>query len=125
MPEAPYTDDDLIAEAARQHKILTEDPDFMGIGEQMEGREQWDALDNDAFDAAQRKLDRLLEGAADTSEWAIRCGVDGLEPHREAIDSGPHDGTHVRVHFAFSADIPAEARARYIANARHAITGNA
>ncbi|MDX2628616.1 hypothetical protein QBA57_28750 [Streptomyces scabiei] len=39
MTDLPYTDDDLRAEAARQHVALTEDPDFMGVGEQMQGSE--------------------------------------------------------------------------------------
>ena len=39
MTDRPYTDDDLRAEAARQHAALTEDPDFMGVGEQMQDQE--------------------------------------------------------------------------------------
>ncbi|MGV2914464.1 hypothetical protein [Streptomyces alfalfae] len=33
MTETPYTDDDLRTEAARQHASLTDDPDFVGVGE--------------------------------------------------------------------------------------------
>lgn len=37
MTQQPYTDADLRAEAARQLGALTEDPEFMGVGEQMNG----------------------------------------------------------------------------------------
>ena len=80
MTDRPYTDDDLRAEAARQHATLSEDPDFMGVGEQMEDRyiestvvsqdpedepeeltgSTWsEALDKDEYDAAQRAIHDL------------------------------------------------------------------
>src|SRR5947207_446701 len=111
MTDRPYTDDDLRAEAARQHAMLTEDPDFMGVGEQMQGAEiesqkpepdedgtvapdargwKWhESLDDDEFETAQRKVHSLIQGAADTSAWAVHLGADGLEPstgHELTID---------------------------------------
>ncbi|MEE1817997.1 hypothetical protein PUR59_30520, partial [Streptomyces sp. SP18ES09] len=78
MPEQPYTDDDLRAEAAKQLATLAEDPEFMCIGERMEGSpiesaddSTWDQLDDEDFDAAQRSIDDLVSNAADTSEWAV------------------------------------------------------
>lgn len=127
MTDRPYTTDDLIAEAARQHHQLTEDPDYMGIGEAMDtiassgaawedalvtddgGGESWDV-----FDTAQRAIDDLIRGAADTSEWAVRLGADGLEPHTSALDLGPRE-PRVRIHFAFAPDMTAQDRADLIA----------
>ncbi|MFI1734017.1 hypothetical protein ACH40E_33355 [Streptomyces acidicola] len=117
MTDRPYTDDDLRAEAARQHKNATEDPDFSGIGEQMEGHKipsrgdfQWDQLGDHDFETAQRAIDDLLTSAADVSEWAINLGVDGLEPTGHTIqlgeDSGDGDRPRVRLHFAFHPDMP-------------------
>lgn len=89
MTDRPYTDDDLRAEAARQHKELTEDPDFMCVGERMEYRaipstapagegQNWNDLAPHDFEEARRDVARLLEGAADVSEWAVNLGAAGL-----------------------------------------------
>ena len=109
MTDRPYTDGDLRAEAARQHKNATEDPEFSGIGEQMEGHKipsrgdfQWDQLGDHDFDTAMRAIDDLLSDAADVSEWAINLGADQLEPHAHALDLGDR---RVRVHFAFAPDM--------------------
>lgn len=132
MTERPYTDDDLRAEAARQLATLGEDPDFMGVGEQMEdalvahtdltddGESSltWSELlvpegagaSYEAFGEAQRKIHDLINGAADVSEWAINLGADGLEPTGHTIqlgvDPGDGDRPRVRLHFAFHPDMP-------------------
>src|SRR5690606_29448038 len=36
LTDRPYTDDDLRTEAARQHALSVEDPDFMSVAERME-----------------------------------------------------------------------------------------
>lgn len=77
MTDLPYTDTDLRAEAARQHAGLTEDPDYVGIGEQMDD-EIWRGLSEDDYDAAQRSIHDLINGAADVSEWAVNLGAAGL-----------------------------------------------
>jgi hypothetical protein len=134
VTDRPYTDDDLIAEAARQHHDLTQDPDFMGIGEAMETiastGESWeDALvtrdaddedgdvgDWDAFDAAKRAIHDLINDAADVSGWAVRLGADGLEPRASALDLGPSsEPAQVRIHFAFDPDMSEQDRADLIA----------
>ncbi|MFH9072715.1 hypothetical protein [Streptomyces alboflavus] len=129
MPDRPYTDDDLRHEAARQHRASLDDPDFMGIGEQMDGSRiestvtdpgapvttvaggrTWDMLARDDFDAAQRSIDDLLTGAADTSEWAINLGADGLVPsteHEITLNAGR---PLARIHFAFEPDMPEDMR---------------
>lgn len=127
MTDRPYTDDDLRTEAARQHKTATEDPDFMGIGEQMDGSEidstyydeagqrhengrTWDQLDDEDFEAAQRAVDDLLGKAADVSDWAINLGADGLEPEDHSITVNGDDRPIARIHFAFEPGMPDEMR---------------
>lgn len=106
--DRPYTDADLRAEAARQHAGLTEDPDFMGVGEQMQGQEvtpdggvAWDDFRDETFEAARRSIHDLIAKAADTSRWAVDLGADGLEPHDRTLTSGGEQ-TGFRVHFAFN-----------------------
>ncbi|MFI8853643.1 hypothetical protein ACIGW3_26105 [Streptomyces sp. NPDC053499] len=125
MTETPYTDEDLRAEAARQHVALTKDPDFMGVGEQMDGRpipstivglapesgepsemsRRWHQLDEDDFDAAQRKIHKLISSAADVSAWAVDLGADGLEPEDHTITLDGDDTPLIRVHLAFRSDM--------------------
>jgi hypothetical protein len=131
VTDQPYTDDDLRAEAAGQHRVLLSDPDFMGIGEQMDGSEiestfhdeagqrhdngrTWDQLSREDFDDAQRRIDALLEAAADVSEWAVNLGADGLEPeeHQFTLSAGPKP--IIRVHFAFAPEMSDEARTAFV-----------
>ncbi|MER6607337.1 hypothetical protein ABT282_15845 [Streptomyces sp. NPDC000927] len=122
MTDQPYTDTDLRAEAARQHRTATEDPDFMGVGEQMEGQKiasaddlQWDELDDEQFDTAMRGIEALITGAADTSQWAIDLGADGLEPDNEHTGTLLPDGKPIaRIHYAFAPDMPEETRTALI-----------
>lgn len=122
VTDRPYTDDDLRAEAARQHASLTTDPDFLGIGEQMEGHKipsrgdfQWDQLGDDDYDTARDAVDDLLANAANTSEWAINLGVDGLEPSEQRLDIGADPKARVRIHFAFAPDMSDMDRRHFIA----------
>lgn len=121
MTDQPYTDDDLRAEAARQHKSATEDPDFSGIGEQMEGSKipsrgdfQWDELGDDDFDAAMHAIDGLLGKAANVSAWAVDLGADELEPdeHRFTLSAG--EKPIIRVHFGFAAELSDDARDAFV-----------
>lgn len=129
MTERPYTDEDLRAEAARQHYTATTDPDFMGIGERMDGAQiaslyqgdddadgiTWDeALTREEFGTAQRAIDDLLTSAADTSEWAISLGADGLEPDEHSITIGEPGDLAVRVHFAFNPSLDDGQRAELV-----------
>ncbi|MFJ3949019.1 hypothetical protein ACIPXV_02970 [Streptomyces libani] len=118
MPDQPYTDDDLRAEAARQHAALTEDPEYMCVGEQMADHivestredgapRNWDSVlrlnadDYEQFEAAQRRVHALVAGAADVSEWAVDLGADGLEPTGYVLSVGAAERTIARIHFAF------------------------
>ncbi|MEU9198874.1 hypothetical protein [Streptomyces sp. NPDC048332] len=137
MSDQPYTNDDLIAEAARQHATLTEDPDFMGVGEAMEGAGiesqgpeedeegfvdpaaqawQWDELlDEDEFSAAQRKIHDLINGAADVSAWAVQLGADGLQPEDHTLSVDADDRPLVRLHMAFAPELDDAARVSFTA----------
>lgn len=122
--ETPYTDDDLRAEAAAQHSVLTEDPDFMSIGEGMEddivastegddgGRTWAELLDprGDAYGTAQGRIHDLISGAADVSKWAVDLGADGLQPDEHAIIIGADEKPIARIHFAFEPGMPDEMR---------------
>ncbi len=133
--DRPYTDTDtdLRAEAARQHATLAEDPDFMGVGEMMDGRHvhyeadeaagclmpppgtpRWDELDEDTFEAAQRSIHDLINGAADVSEWAVELGADGLEPSEQQLTLGRGE-PRVRIHFAFAPDMSETDRRDFVA----------
>ncbi|MEU8723557.1 hypothetical protein [Streptomyces antimycoticus] len=136
--ELPYTDADLRAEAAAQHAVLTEDPDFMGIGEQMDddivestesanGGRTWSQLlpfetdDGEAYNAAQRKVHDLINGAADVSEWAINLGADGLKPDGHSITIGAAEKPIARIHFAFEPGMPDEMRSALVEGIGQAI----
>ncbi|MFI9463828.1 hypothetical protein [Streptomyces xiamenensis] len=119
MDQPTYTDDDLIAEAAKQHRHLTEEPEYMGVGEAMEDSPiasstdatKWGALidknseDSDEYDAARDAIHDLMTAAADTSLWAITLGRDGLTPQADAALTIGGDGVPLaRVLFAFGPD---------------------
>lgn len=141
MTHRPYTDDDLRAEAARQHATLTEDPDFIGVGERMEYTpipstvvdlepetgeplemsRSWHHLGEDDFTAAQRDIRRLIKGAADVAGWAVNLGADGLEPDGHTLqlgmkEAGDDDSERpfVRLHFAFHPDATDAERDRFV-----------
>jgi hypothetical protein len=136
MGDRPYTDEDLRAEAARQHATLIEDPDYMGVGEQMDDEtvpslaehgSTWGDLlsDNDAlYDDAQRAIHDLINGAADTSRWAVDLGADGLQPHARVIDIGWNDGPlQARIHIAFPDDAGPREREQFITDIADTIAG--
>lgn len=121
MTDRPYTDADLRDEAARQHKAATEDPDFSGIGEQMEGHKinsrggfQWDQLDDLDFEKAMRSIDGLLSSAADVSEWAVNLGADGLEPDEHRFTLKADERPIIRVHFGFAPELGDDARNAFV-----------
>jgi len=128
MTDQPYTDDDLRTEAGRQHGGLTEDPEFMTVGEVMEdetipstGR-PWSDLDHDAYNEAQRKIHDLIRKAADLGHWAVQLGADGLQPDEECALTLDADGKpFARVLFAFAPDVDEDMRASLVAGLGQAI----
>lgn len=129
--QTPYTDDDLRHEAARQHKTATEDPDYCCVREQMEDwtpipsrpGDYWDELGEGDFDTAQRAIHDLIEGAADTSAWAVNLGADGLEASDSAVTLDGDDKPLVRIHFAFSPDMDEATRVAFAARLAHLMAG--
>ncbi|MGW4028210.1 hypothetical protein ACWEFL_02640 [Streptomyces sp. NPDC004838] len=143
MPDTPYTEDDLRAEAARQHRDLTRDHDAMGVGEQMDGESipstvidlepetgeplelcrAWSHLTDDDFDAAQRSIHGLITGAADTSAWAIALGATGLAPGPSLAYQSTTAGTYdVAVHVATGPHLRDAARDELLAELADAIS---
>lgn len=141
MTNRPYTHNDLIAEAARQHAALTEDPDFMSVGEMMEdsmiestavdlepetgipaemGVSWGQRLNGDDYNAAQRRIHDLIHKAANVSEWAVKLGIAELQPHEPfAIRSmGEYD---IAVQVATHPDLTDTARTELLAAIRAAV----
>jgi hypothetical protein len=117
VTDLPYTDADLRHEAASQHRDLTRDHDFMGVGESMEtaailsSGKQWGAsLDGPGFLTAHEAIDQYVRDAADTSEWAVNLGADGLEPDERQFEVNAGDKVIARVHFAFDPDMADDMR---------------
>lgn len=142
MTDRPYTDADLRTEAAEQYATALRDPDFMGIGEQMEDSIVASTEDGDtgltwhellvpegsgsykAYGEAQNAIDDLLGKAADVSEWAINLGADRLTPGAQVIDIGWNDGPlMVRLHIAFAPDMPDDERDALVRDLSDAIAG--
>lgn len=122
MSDLPYTDEDLRVEAARQLKYVLDSIDTDGLLEasthQLNDGSTWESMEEAEWDAALRSVDSLVDGAADTSEWAISLGADGLEPDGHTIQLGAIHGTDgdpaVRLHFAFHPDMGAADRDQFI-----------
>ncbi|MEU3220003.1 hypothetical protein [Streptomyces sp. NPDC006971] len=138
MTTQPYTEDDLRAEAATQHATLTEDPDFMGVGEGMQdayvdstlkggGGQTWEELlpyqgdGGEAYNTAQRQIHDLISGAADVSTWAVNLGADGLEPEVHSITIGADEKPIARIHFAFEPGMPDDMRTALVEGIGQAI----
>jgi hypothetical protein len=127
MTDHPYTDDDLRTEAAREIKYTLDNVDTDGLLEastyRLRDGSSWEELDEDRWHTAMRAVDALVEGAADTSAWAVNLGADGLVPSGEHVDIA--DGRiGVRIHFAFHPDMSAEMRASVVAAVRDETAAN-
>lgn len=121
-----YTQDDLLAEAARQNDLSSEDHDYVGIGEMMQDApipstvtdlteetgediemyRSWGQLSQDDFDTAQRAIDKLRSHAPSLSDWGVHIGADNLQVDNDTLTFLGEDGSIVtRVHFAFGPDV--------------------
>lgn len=125
MTETPYTDDDLRAEAARQIKYTLDNLDTDGLLDastyELGHGGRWEQLAEGDWRDALRRVDELVEGAADVSEWAVNLGADGLEPsaaHEITIDAGR---PIARVLFAFEPGMPEEMRTALVEGLSHAL----
>lgn len=135
MTNQPYDQDDLRAEAARQHSSLVEDTDFVGVGEQMEGQEvtpgggvTWGDFSEETYDRAQREIHELITKAADLSQWSVQLGADGLEPDSHflqlGVDPGTGDKPRVRIQFAFAPEMTGPDRDAFVVGLSKVIAEN-
>lgn len=145
MNDRPYTDNDLQLEAARLHAEFARQEDEVLVGEAMEkhcvpslgepdqdnARTWVELLEPEGegtpeYVAAQQAVTALMNGAADTSVWAVSLGVDGLEPVTDVIDfpSATLDADFARMHFAFHPDVPADTRTHVINRIRNILAAN-
>jgi hypothetical protein len=137
VSDLPYTDADLRAEAAAQHALLSEDPDFMGVGEGTQdsivasteadgGGKTWEELlpyeadGGEAYNAAQRKIHDLIPGA-DVSEWAIQLGAAGLKPHPAAAWKCVTTGWEVAIQVATARDLTDDATTELLTEIQTAV----
>jgi hypothetical protein len=128
LTERPYTDDDLRAEAARQHCVLTSQFDESQILSRMldavvaSTRTQpgddgltWDeALNCGQFDEPSHAVRVLIRGAADVSEWAVDIGADGLEPEDHSMTVKSAGRPIARAYFAFAPDVIESMREAFV-----------
>jgi hypothetical protein len=123
MTDRPYTYDDLCAEAASQLASLGTPPTIEDSGRSM--RDAWVDSTRDAADAktwgdllpltagfatAQQEIHDLINGAADTSEWAVRLGVEGLEPSPNTLSIDGDGKPLIRLQLAFHPGMDDDAR---------------
>ncbi|MBZ6085882.1 hypothetical protein KVH15_33405 [Streptomyces olivaceus] len=122
MINHPYTDDDLRAEAAISLLALSTTPSTGDIRRSLpsayidshreddDGPTWDDLLDEKALGDAAGKISALVEGAADTTRWAVDLGADGLEPSTEHAITLNAGRPIARIHFAFEPGMPEEMR---------------
>lgn len=137
MPRAdhPYTDNDLRTEATRQYAEVLDFPDRLEVGDEMQGQpiastvvdlepetgeplemsRTWGQLSGDGFHTSRNEVHKLLEGAADVSQWAINLGADVLVPSEHHVDIDCEGVLAVRIHYAFHMDLPQHLREAFIA----------
>jgi len=124
MPEQPYTEDDLRAEAARQHDELTVDTELEDVGERMvnapiasrshwSSQAWWHSLSEADQATAQEQVHSLITGAADVSEWAVYLGADGVEP-AGLFWLGDPGARRAAVMFAFATDMSDDDRQDFV-----------
>ncbi len=82
MTDQPYTDDDTRAEAAAQLRAVVDpenlDVDIEGHRILSRGDFQWDQLDSDDFDDAEREITEHVDYAVDLARWSVDLGANSL-----------------------------------------------
>jgi hypothetical protein len=126
MPNLPYDEEDLLIEAAKQYANKTCDTDLVAVGEAMtyseitsllppgeaDGAEgpAWGDMDDEQFAEAQNRIHKLINGAADLSEWAVEMGAAELDPYGVKITINAGDKAFLSVNFGFAASVPEKTR---------------
>jgi hypothetical protein len=128
MPDQPYTPADLTAEAARQHAELAKNTDSRQVlGRMLDATVAstlvqdgdtgltWDeALNCPQFKEPQQAIHDLIMGAADVSAWAVQLGADSLQPEDHTLTVNGDGQPLVRLHVAFSPNLPDGARQAFM-----------
>lgn len=122
MPDRPYTDEDLRAAAALMHYALTIAPNPADADSVLSGHAAWVHVEvgSDDEDQLRESVVELVSSAANTSEWAVDLGADGLQPDEHQITLGAGKPI-ARIHFAFEPDMPDEMRTSLVEGIGEAI----
>lgn len=105
--EVAYTEQDLRTEAAR---YIGAEWDSLEINAAMAERDPWRGLSGEAFEEAFGRVLDLATDAADLSRWVIDAGADGLSPSDQYVEILAEGRVAVRMHLAFTSEMPPEVR---------------
>jgi hypothetical protein len=115
---APYTDDDLRREAARQYAEVLRAPDRLEVGDEIQGQPipsrsgsvRWGALSDDDFHDANREVHELLDSAVDMSAWSVNLGARYLKTTTELAWGRGGDAWDLAVQIAHRPGLSTELR---------------
>jgi len=115
---APYTDDDLRAEAARQYAEVLRAPDRLEVGDEMQGQPvpsrsgsvRWGELSDDDFHDAGNEVHELLDSAVDMSAWSVNLGARYLKTTTELAWGRGGDAWDLAVQIAHRPGLSTELR---------------
>ncbi|MFH8531573.1 hypothetical protein ACH4GE_24520 [Streptomyces tendae] len=122
MPDHPYTDTDLRAEAGLALSALVHLPTVEEIAASLrdsyvphlhaDGDEAtWgNLLGQEGLTEAARQIRELMIPAAPVGEWAVNLGADGLQPSTEHAITLNAGQPIARIHFAFEPGMSEEMR---------------
>ncbi|MEV5184201.1 hypothetical protein AB0K88_31115 [Streptomyces werraensis] len=142
MTDRPYTDEDLRVEAARQLSAHGPGPGpEQTCAAMLDARiestndssgQTWsEALSAPELSTPAAAINALINGAADTSEWAVNLGADGLQPDGHTLQLGAKEAgdddseqPFVRMHFAFHPTATDAERDRFVMELSKVIARN-
>lgn len=115
---APYTDDDLRREAARQYAEVLSAPDRLEVGDEMQGQPvpsrsgsvRWGELSDDDFHDAGNEVHELLDSAVDMSAWSVNLGARYLKTTTELAWGRGGDAWDLAVQVAHRPGLSTELR---------------
>jgi hypothetical protein len=126
---APYTDDDLRTEAARQYAEVLRAPDLLEVGDEMQGQPvpsqsgsvRWGELSDDDFHDARKQVHELLDDAVDASAWSVNLGARHLKTTTELAWGRGGDAWDLAVQIAHRPGLSTELRAALTGAIRDAV----
>lgn len=126
MADLPYTTEDLRTEAGLALSALVHLPTVEEIATSLRqsyvphlhadgDHATWgDLLDENGLTEAARQISEQMIPAAPVGEWAVNLGADGLQPTGDCFSMQGDGQPILRVHFAFTPDMPEDARQAFI-----------